>query len=58
MDEKEKLLKERMDEFKALCKPLNEWLQKNYNPHTKIIIENNHAEIVESVIGVPFQVMD
>lgn len=47
-----------LEEFKELCKPLNDWLQKNYNPHTKIIIENGHAEIVEGLIGVPFEVLD
>jgi galactose-1-phosphate uridylyltransferase len=45
------------EEFKELCKPLNEWLQKNYHPHTRIIIENDHAEIVEGVMGIPFEVL-
>jgi len=45
-------------EFLALCKPLNEWLQKNYNPHSKIIIETDHAEIVEGLMGVPFKVVE
>ena len=39
------------EEFIALCKPLNHWLQKNFNPHVKIIIENDRAEIVEGIIG-------
>jgi hypothetical protein len=47
-----------MDEFKALCKPLNEWLQKNYHPHTKIIIETDSAEIVEGTMAVPFEIKD
>jgi len=47
-----------MSEFKELCKPLNDWLQKNYNPMTKIIIETDHAEVVEGVMGVPFKVVD
>ena len=50
--------KDKADEFKELCRPLNEWLQKNYNPHTKIIIENDRAEVVISDMGVPFQVID
>jgi hypothetical protein len=49
---------DRQTELKELCKPLNEWLQKNYDPHTKIIIENDHAEVVSSIIGVPFKVLD
>jgi len=47
-----------IDEFTALCKPLNEWLQKNYHPHAKIIIETNYAEIVEGVTGISFKVKD
>jgi hypothetical protein len=47
-----------MDEFKALCKPLNEWLQKNYHPHAKIIIETDNAEVVEGSMAVPFEVFD
>jgi len=49
---------QQIDEFSALCQPLNEWLQKNFSPHTKIIIENDSAEIVEGVTGVPFDVVD
>jgi hypothetical protein len=47
-----------MDEFLALCKPINDWLQKNYHPHARVIIENDHAEIVEGSMAVPFQVID
>jgi len=45
------------EEFKELCKPLNEWLQKNYHPHTRIIIENDSAEIVEGIMAVSFEVL-
>ena len=50
--------KQKVAEFEALCKPLNDWLQKNYHPHAKIIIETDHAEIVEGFIGVPFKILD
>jgi len=49
---------QKQDEFIALCKPLNEWLQKNFDPHAKIIIKTNFAEIVEGVMGIPFEVID
>ena len=49
--------KKMADEFQALCKPLNEWLQKNHSPNTKIIIENSHAEIVTDIVCVPFDVI-
>jgi len=55
---KEEKLKKQMEEFETLCKPLNDWLQNNYHPHTMIIIQNNRAEIVETITGVPFKVLD
>jgi hypothetical protein len=50
--------KEKLEEFHALCKPLNEWLQKNCHPMARIIIEYDHAEIVEGLMCVPFEVLD
>ncbi|MDR1837605.1 MAG: hypothetical protein LBQ89_08110 [Treponema sp.] len=58
MNEEFKHLQEKVDEFKALCKPLNDWLQKNYDPHVKIIIEASNAEIVRGEIGIPFEIKD
>jgi len=49
---------QKMKEFEELCRPLNEWLQKNCSPRAKIIIETDHAEIVEGLMGVPFEVLD
>lgn len=37
--------------FKELSIPLIKFLQKNYNPHTKIIIDCNSAEIVEGILS-------
>jgi len=45
-------------EFEELCKPLNRWLQKNYHPHARIIIETDHAEVVEGAMAVQFEVID
>ena len=58
MNEIENREKELEEEFKLLCKPLNEWLQANYHPHTKIIIEVDGAELVEGIMGTPFDVVD
>ena len=33
-------------EFEKAVKPLIKFLAENYDPHTKIIVENNRAEIV------------
>ena len=43
-------------EFRELVKPLIEYLRKNYNPHCKIIVECDHAEIVKGELGVPFEI--
>lgn len=47
-----------MEEFKELCRPLVEYLQKKYHPHAWIIIEWDRATLTEDVRGVPFQVPD
>lgn len=52
--EKEQLQKR----FRELAQPLVEFLQKNYHPHAKIIIDCSSAEIVEGVIGEPFEIND
>lgn len=49
---------EKMKELEELAKPLNEWLQKNFTPHHQIIIRNDGAEVVQGVLGVPFEVID
>ena len=44
------------EEFKSLCKPLIEWLQKNCHPHARIIIETDHALMLEDILSItPFQ---
>ena len=37
---------QKMKEFEELSAPLIEWLNKNYNPHSKIIIYCDSAEVV------------
>jgi len=51
-------MNEKTKEFETLTKPLNEWLQKNYDPHCKIIISCDGAEVVRGELGVPFEVVD
>lgn len=31
------------------------YLNENYNPHTKVIIEPDHMEIVETTLGMPMR---
>jgi hypothetical protein len=35
-----------------LASPLIEWINKNYHPHVKIIIDCNRAELVEGVMQI------
>jgi len=46
------------EELKALCKPVNEWLQLNYPPHTKILIGQGYAELLDGGIGVNYDLFD
>lgn len=50
--------KDKMKELEELAKPLNEWLQKNFSPHCRIIIEYNGAVVTQDEIGVPFEILD
>ena len=45
----------RFDEFKTLVKPVCEWLRKNGNCHTSIIIGTDYAKIVTDILGTPIQ---
>lgn len=35
--------------FEEIVRPVIEWLAKNKNPHTSIVIDSIHAEMVEGV---------
>ena len=39
-------------ELEQLATPLIEWLNKNYNPHCKIIIDTNSIEVVSGELVV------
>lgn len=45
-------------EFEELCRPVVEYIQKKYHPHTRIIIDWDRASIYEEQMGIPFQVPD
>lgn len=40
-------MEEKLEEFKKLSNPLIKWLNDNYHPHTKIVIDCNSAEVLE-----------
>jgi hypothetical protein len=39
-------------ELMDLCTPVIEWMNKNYHPHTKVIIESNGFELVEGLLAM------
>ena len=44
------------EELKGLAKPLVEYIRKNYHPHTTVIIDCLHAEVLEGVAVAKFDV--
>jgi molybdopterin-guanine dinucleotide biosynthesis protein A len=39
-------------EFEKAARPLMEWIAKNYDPHTKVIITSDRAEILQEKMAV------
>lgn len=44
-------MKDEMEEFKEIVKPVIKWLADNFHPHTSIQIDSTSAELVEGVRG-------
>ncbi len=40
------------EDFESVVKPVMEWLRKNRNPHAKIIIDSECAEMLDGVQSV------
>lgn len=43
----------KIEELQELAKPIFDYLLKNYNPHTTIILNQYGAKIVEDLVFVP-----
>ncbi|MDR2582337.1 MAG: hypothetical protein LBC75_02525 [Fibromonadaceae bacterium] len=43
------------DDFTRLCKPVSDWLNIHFSPHTKITIEAGRAEITEGLLNSYFK---
>ncbi len=41
-----------MTEFEKLSRPLIEYICKNYNPHTRVVIDCTSAELVEGIEAI------
>lgn len=50
---KELIYMEQLKKIKELSRPLIEYLQQNYNPHTSIIIESDGIKVVEDLMCTP-----
>ena len=49
---------EKLKELEELCRPVVEYIQKQWHPHTRIIVDWDRASVFEEQYGVPFQVPD
>jgi len=54
------MTQKQMDEFKKLAEPLIKYLCENHNPHTTIIIDSVHAELLsgEMVFNCKTHILD
>lgn len=49
---------DKIEQFAELVKPVQEWMLKNYHPHSKIIIESTGATVVTDEMFIPLKVGD
>ncbi len=49
------LTKEQIVKLLKLSRPLLRWMNKNADPHCKVIITNDSVEMVSGVVGIPCQ---
>lgn len=43
------------EELREVAKPLVEYIRANYHPHTTVIVDCNHAEVLEGVEVAKFE---
>lgn len=51
-------MEEMKSAFDKLAEETKEFLQKYYDPHTKIIADISGIEVVQGVLGKPFEIND
>ena len=44
---------EKIKEIEEITKPIVEYLKKNYNPHTSIIIDREYIRVVSDEVSIP-----
>lgn len=47
-----------MDGFKQAVQPLIEWVNKNCDPHEKVVVEMGYAQLISEEMGFSFEVPD
>lgn len=47
-----------LEEFREICRPVVEYLQKKHHPHAHIVIDWDGTMLTEDLCGVPFEVPD
>lgn len=49
---------DKIEQFAELVKPVQQFMLKNYNPHSRIIIESTGATVVTDEMFIPLKVGD
>lgn len=47
-----------MEEFKKAVQPLIEWVNKNCDPHEKVVVQMGNAQLISAEMGFTFEVPD
>ena len=43
------------EDFKRISTELMIWLRKNTHPHTTVVVDSNHAEVLEGLMVVNYK---
>lgn len=46
-------MKNKTDQLEQLAKPIAEWIKKNGNPYTQVIITADKIRVTEDMVGIP-----
>lgn len=44
-----------LDELEELVQPIFDWINKNGNPYTQVVIDLEGVRVTEDVAGLPFK---
>jgi hypothetical protein len=47
------MLDKQIKELEELCKPVAEYLKKNWDPHCTVVITDSHIRLVRDEMGIP-----